>query len=288
MRISWTNPPRWIHGVVERAASNDLQIAVDNDRSFTRIIIDDSTRLELFLGRKSRSGPSVVLGAVVGAAIGGTVLSDPFGPDGTAFARSQGAFLGGVVGAGAGLFAAFAVFGRDEWQRVPIHNRTVVFPPLESPDTTSANLNTLNVWTRFPHHEAAFAAFFTEYRYVLHPIEGIFHDGASRIAIVRDRMFDGYQYVVVKLEPATRPDRPAGTILAAVRRGSTGASYEVQFGQDPAATALRAQIVGNELRIRQRDGTVTRWIRRDLTAEISGGSRARNPTRDPGEGPSKE
>lgn len=269
VRVSWTNPPRWLHGVVERAAGTDLRIAVESDPENSRIIIDDSTRLEVYGGRTTHGALGAGIGAVVGALLGGTVLSDPFGPDGTAFARTQGAFAGSVAGAGAGVLISFVALGRVRWDPIPIRNGRVVYPPLDPEDGEGgASLNGRHQWSRFNPHPAAFAAFFEEYWNQLDPIEGIFDrvGTASRIAIVRDPMFEGYRYVVVNIDPLARIGGPLiGTIVAAVRP-LTDATYEVQFGNRPGTGPVRARLEGGALTLRERDGTVTRWTR-----EVSAG-----------------
>gem|GEM_PF-3823648 len=259
VRVTLTDPPEWIYGTVDRPGSRNLTLFASTETEGTRIVLGDGARLQLYAGRRARTRLGAGIGALIGAVLTGALFSDDFGNEGTAFAVSQAAFAGAAVGAGLGAITAAAFFAEREWTEVPVQHGRIVFPPL-APDSTTVGgpLSSRSRWTRFDPRPEAFAAFFGEYDFRLHDIEGIFvrEDGVRRVAIVRDRTYRGYDYVLVNLEPpSVLIDDAVGDIVGAARRTGPG-RYELAV----VGGVGRARVRGDRL-ITETRGRMQRWTR---------------------------
>jgi len=260
VRLTWSNPPRWINATVDNPASRSLSLAAAGENLGT-IIINESTRLQLYQGRRSPTKLGAVIGALVGGSVSGILFHDDFGKDGTAFATSQAVLVGAAVGAITGGLLSWRIFGQAQWVDLPIVRGRIVYPSLERSDTNTVSFATPQWWTRFEVTEPAFSAFFQEYQPRLHGVEGIYRNSnrGDRIAIVRDDRFSEYQYVMVNLLSFPTP-RALGAIIGAIR--ITGPShYEICYLPNAFPQRMPATLTATSLDVQLEHGYTEQWVR---------------------------
>ena len=274
VRLTWTSleqaAPDWLIGrVMESTSGNRLSMIPDGREQPTTVLMDQSTRLQIYRGRVSRLGLGAGIGAAVGAAVGGLFLSDGFGGINQrrgAFEWTQGMLVFGTVGAGAGAVVAL-LRGNDRWEEIPLQDGRIPIPPLTSETSDTVPLRSVQRWERFSATEFDFSAFFRQHADSLDPVEGIWEAvGEQHFAIVRDGRYADFHYVAVRLysdEVSTRT-QVQGIVFAAIQKNDDPALLGVQFvGQamDFRGRTLPAFQSGPALIVRMLDRPVERWVK---------------------------
>jgi hypothetical protein len=264
VRLTWNSPPRWIDATVDNPSSRALSL-VTSEEPLGTIIINESTRLQLYQGRRSPTKLSAAIGAVVGGSLSGLLFRNSFGRDETAFATSQAIVVGAAAGALLGTMLGVSVLGHAQWADVPIERGHIVYPPLDpsSSNVIEASFSIRQWWTRFDPTESTFEAFFQEYQPRLHAIEGVYWNAreGGRAAIVRDNRYPEFQYVMVNLQQEARfpIGREIGEIVAVIRVVEPS-RYEIRYVPSTSPLTYPAQLTAESLNILRR-GTTEQWVR---------------------------
>ena len=274
VRLTWTSieqaEPDWLTGrVMESTSGNRLNLMPDGREQPTTVLMDQSTRLQIYGGRVSRLRLGAGIGAAVGAVVGGLFLSDGFGAPKQrrgAFEWTQGMLVFGTLGAGAGAIVAL-LRGNDRWDELPLQDGRIPIPPLTSQAPEPVPLRSVQRWERFSPTEYDFSAFFKQHADSLDPVEGVWEAvGERHFAIVRDGRYADFHYVAVRLhsdEVSTRT-QVRGIVFAAIQKKDDPALLGVQFvgqGTDFRGRTLPAFQSGPALIVQMLDRPVERWVK---------------------------
>lgn len=259
-RIRFATDPAsdWRYGAVVDASRRDVLVLPQGNGDTRLLRFNEQLRLQVYRGRSLKT---TALGGGIGLSLGvlagGTLLSDVVGTQGTGQSRAQSAIVFGLVGTFAGALLASRI-GPKEWRDIPVSSGFVAPASLTVEDPPNRSMRkTVHRWDRFDVTEEDFTAFFEQYADSLDPIEGLWvrwRDVRSRVAIVRDRRFDGWEYVMVRVPWGARRDlRTDGRIIRVLRRGDRPLEYETAIpGEHPEAFPLPWEVS---------DGTI--WQRID-------------------------
>lgn len=279
VRLTWSapgTPPDWIQGTVfENSTGPSLVIIPTNAQLPTTVRLDASTRLQLYQGRQSSWRVGALVGGVLGAGLGASVLSSGFGRSGSstsAFERSQAGIVFGAVGGFLGGLITHLTTGRPRWTSVALDDGRVRMPSLTIPWREAFQpLESRQRWSAFTPSDLDFTAFFQRHADSLLPVEGVWDvPGVSRFAIVRDQRYMEYDFVAIRVTRAftaldnDRAGRLPGPVFAALRFGSSPAEWEMRVVDDRSDLrnqTIRAELNGPVLSIYVGDQLVERWLR---------------------------
>ncbi len=248
IRLTWTSidqgTPDWLVGQVTQTTSgNRLDLLPEGREQSTTVLMDESTRLQIYRGRRSNFRLGAGIGGAAGALVGGLFLSQGFGgrsAAGGAFERTQGALAFGAAGATVGLLVAY-IRGHERWDDQPLVDGRIPIPPLALAQAPRpVPLRSAQRWERFDVTEDNFSAFFRRYADSLHPVEGVWElvgqerfpfEAQRRFAVVRDARYADFEYVAVRFvwREGFNPRERSGSIFAVLARDEEPGAFRVLY-----------------------------------------------------------
>lgn len=248
VRLTWMSidqgTPDWLVGEVTQTTSgNRLELLPEGRTQPTTVLMSESTRLQIYRGRRSNFSLGAGIGGAAGALVGGLFFSEGFGGRssvGGSFEWTQSALAFGVAGATVGLVVAY-IRGQERWEDQPLEDGRIPIPPLALAEASRpVPLRSAQRWERFDVTEDNFSAFFRRHADSLHPVEGVWRllgqerfpfDAQRRFAVVRDARYADFEYVAIRFvwrEGFNRSER-SGSIFAALARVEEQGAFRVRY-----------------------------------------------------------
>lgn len=254
----------WRAGVVLWPARNHVVLRMPGQRPVEFVPLGGPLRVQVQRGRHSKSTLVTVVGGVVGAALGATVLRSSFDVWrlGETEAAATGVVLYGFIGGALGGLIGSGI-GPAKWVDVPVVNGRAPVAPLTVPLAEPRFITDLYRWERFPPTVPDFEAFFRAHADSLDPLEGIWArvGAVPSLAIVRQRGLEGYAYA--GFLTALFPDRTLSTNDGLMIMGLTAPDpdgfLDLRFRS--GARRVPAELSDDVLMMRPVGGQPERWVR---------------------------